>query len=292
MPPRESLRPNAKAPFDQSREIPLDREDARWARVDRRSATRSGIADSDFSWSDAPHDPHSLANRRHDASDADDWGIAEDDAWVVDERERPAERSLAERDRARRERSARAARDGFAGEWEEEYQRAGSPVPDDGAAGPWANAHSSANDHSSAYDWAREFDDEFGRPGAEPIHASRIEPVPPVNPEPLVEPEPPLTVAAESGAAEPESDARDSSSIWEEPSTTTGSRRTVVITGRGADYAHSRRQGGWEAGLRVHERSSFKPDRVAMWAVLLGVILLLVATTSSHAAVLAAHLAH
>lgn len=68
-------------------------------------------------------------------------------------------------------------------------------------------------------------------------------------------------------------------------------RRTVVITGRIADrYVSSRR--GYEANLRPHHRSTFKPDRMAMWAVLMGVLLLLVAATSSHAATLAAHLAH
>jgi hypothetical protein len=51
-------------------------------------------------------------------------------------------------------------------------------------------------------------------------------------------------------------------------------RRTVVITGRGAaNYSVSRRRA--EAGLAFHERSGFNPDRVAMWAVLLGIALLL-----------------
>jgi hypothetical protein len=71
-----------------------------------------------------------------------------------------------------------------------------------------------------------------------------------------------------------------------------GERRTVVITGRVADrYVPSTRR-GYEANLRPHERSSFKPDRMALWAVLMGVLLLLVAATSSHAATLAAHLPH
>ena len=42
--------------------------------------------------------------------------------------------------------------------------------------------------------------------------------------------------------------------------------------------------------LRRHERAGFKPDRTAMWAVLLGLLLILVAATSAHAAVVA-HLA-
>jgi hypothetical protein len=51
-------------------------------------------------------------------------------------------------------------------------------------------------------------------------------------------------------------------------------RRTVVITGRGAGhYSISRRHA--EAGLAFHERSGFNPDRMAMWAVLLGIALLL-----------------
>jgi hypothetical protein len=53
------------------------------------------------------------------------------------------------------------------------------------------------------------------------------------------------------------------------------SRRTVIITGRGdARYMpEPRRRRGSE--LRFHERSSFNPDRAALWAVLLGVALLI-----------------
>jgi hypothetical protein len=39
--------------------------------------------------------------------------------------------------------------------------------------------------------------------------------------------------------------------------------------------------------MASHERPGFRPDRAAMWAVLLGLLLVLVAATSSHAAVLA-----
>jgi hypothetical protein len=63
-------------------------------------------------------------------------------------------------------------------------------------------------------------------------------------------------------------------------------RRTVTIRGRGAERdltwtAHQRRR----PARPVHERHGFKPDRAAMWAVLLGLLLVLVAATSSHAAV-------
>ena len=60
-------------------------------------------------------------------------------------------------------------------------------------------------------------------------------------------------------------------------------RRTVTIQGRPAERyssaAHRRRP-----TQRPHERDGFRPDRVAMWAVMLGFVLVLVAATSSHAA--------
>jgi len=62
-------------------------------------------------------------------------------------------------------------------------------------------------------------------------------------------------------------------------------RRTVTITGRGAE-----RNLPWttDAGRRrparlPHERAGFRPDRVAMWAVFLGALLVLVAAASAHA---------
>jgi hypothetical protein len=73
-------------------------------------------------------------------------------------------------------------------------------------------------------------------------------------------------------------------------------RRTVTIRGVGAEAwavrssSRSRassstpRSAGPRRRPRAHERSGFRPDRVAMWAVLLGVVLVLVAATSSHAA--------
>ncbi|HEY1591344.1 MAG TPA: hypothetical protein VGF81_06100 [Solirubrobacteraceae bacterium] len=60
-------------------------------------------------------------------------------------------------------------------------------------------------------------------------------------------------------------------------------RRTVTITGRGAE------RNLWATGAgrrrpprRPHERAGFKPDRVAMWAVFLGMLLLFVAAASAH----------
>jgi hypothetical protein len=60
-------------------------------------------------------------------------------------------------------------------------------------------------------------------------------------------------------------------------------RRTVTIRGRGAERNlplpdSSRRR----PPRRPYERAGFKPDRVAMWAVLLGLLLVLVAVASAH----------
>ncbi|HYB28085.1 MAG TPA: hypothetical protein VEF89_15820 [Solirubrobacteraceae bacterium] len=37
--------------------------------------------------------------------------------------------------------------------------------------------------------------------------------------------------------------------------------------------------------LRRHERAGFQPDRAALWAVILGLVLIFVAAASAHAAV-------
>ena len=54
-----------------------------------------------------------------------------------------------------------------------------------------------------------------------------------------------------------------------------GARRTVVITGRGDErYVPALRRRP-SADLRFHERSSFSPDRAGLWAVLLGIALVI-----------------
>ncbi len=75
-----------------------------------------------------------------------------------------------------------------------------------------------------------------------------------------------------------------------------GSRRTVVIRGQVVDrYSpretyEQRARGANRARRGSYGRSPAKPDRIALWAVLLGLVLVLVAATSSHAAV--THFAH
>jgi len=67
-------------------------------------------------------------------------------------------------------------------------------------------------------------------------------------------------------------------------------RRTVSIQGRGSERYRGvpeRRR----PAQRPHERAGFKPDRAAMWAVVLGVLMILAAATSSHAAMLSRHAA-
>jgi hypothetical protein len=64
-------------------------------------------------------------------------------------------------------------------------------------------------------------------------------------------------------------------------------RRTVTIRGRGAErYSGRYADGSRRRPERRHEREGFRPDRAALWAFLLGVMLILVAVTSAHAAVL------
>ncbi len=65
-------------------------------------------------------------------------------------------------------------------------------------------------------------------------------------------------------------------------------RRTVTIHGRGAErYVPRRSASSRRRPERRYERSGFRPDRAAMWAVLLSVLLILVAAMSAHASVLA-----
>jgi hypothetical protein len=71
-------------------------------------------------------------------------------------------------------------------------------------------------------------------------------------------------------------------------------RHTVTIRGEGAEGYASRNgtrpsTAQRHSQVRRHERAGFRPDRVAMWAVLLGVTLMLMAAVSSHAAVLVVH---
>lgn len=65
-------------------------------------------------------------------------------------------------------------------------------------------------------------------------------------------------------------------------------RRTVKITGYGSqrNLIYASREPRRRPAERRYERAGFKPDRVAMWAVLLGVLLVLVAAMSAHAATL------
>ena len=64
-------------------------------------------------------------------------------------------------------------------------------------------------------------------------------------------------------------------------------RRTVTIRGQVPDHRYvTPRQGSRRRPERRYERSGFRPDRTALWAVLLGVMLILAAVTSAHAATL------
>jgi hypothetical protein len=75
---------------------------------------------------------------------------------------------------------------------------------------------------------------------------------------------------------EPESDLHLERPVTWAPRAANG-RRTVQITGRGTE----RNLPVARPTLRRHERAGFKPDRTAMWAVLLGLLLIIVAATSA-----------
>jgi hypothetical protein len=73
------------------------------------------------------------------------------------------------------------------------------------------------------------------------------------------------------------------------------SRRTVMITGRGVTPPPLPRLVEVERrrpARRTVERIGPRPDRIALWAVLLGFFLILVAATSSNAAVHGAPASH
>jgi hypothetical protein len=63
-------------------------------------------------------------------------------------------------------------------------------------------------------------------------------------------------------------------------------RRTVTIRGYGSDRYVPTRSSSRRRPERRYERAGFRPDRTAMWAVLLGVLLILAAAASAHAATL------
>jgi hypothetical protein len=122
----------------------------------------------------------------------------------------------------------------------------------------------------------------------------------------IAEPQPPIGPFS----PEPEADLRLERPVTWAPRAANG-RRTVQITGRGTERSlpaarptrrHERegfarptrrheREGFARPALRRHEREGFKPDRAAMWAVVLGLVLILVAATSAHGAVVAHQLA-
>jgi hypothetical protein len=73
--------------------------------------------------------------------------------------------------------------------------------------------------------------------------------------------------------------------LRESPAPSAG-RRTITITGHGDDRRTGRAAVAERSRpqRRPHERPGYRPDRIALYAVLLGVVLVLVAATSSHAA--------
>ena len=63
-------------------------------------------------------------------------------------------------------------------------------------------------------------------------------------------------------------------------------RRTVTIRGQVADRYAAPPSSSRRRPERRYERSGFRPDRAVLWAFVLGVMLILAAVTSAHAATL------
>jgi hypothetical protein len=79
---------------------------------------------------------------------------------------------------------------------------------------------------------------------------------------------------------------------YEDPRDGVPARRTVTITGRGADRVIAPGREVRRAPRRRADAVVFRGDRIAMWAVLLGLLLAVAAAMSAHAAVLHAVVAH
>ncbi len=137
MPARESLRPVTNADVDE-----YVRTRATEGMRAARAGGRAPIVDSDISWDDVPV---RRSRRRHPVAAADDWGLAESDAWSVEPR--PAsERPSSTRDQAGGDRSAQAARAELASDWEAEHQSSDGWVawePEHRSTGDWVPGESS-----------------------------------------------------------------------------------------------------------------------------------------------------
>jgi hypothetical protein len=107
-----------------------------------------------------------------------------------------------------------------------------------------------------------------------------------------------VNTAGSSSSAEPSDPYRELLHAWaretaQQPPVESG-RRTVSIKGHGAE-GYTARNGTRASAAERHlhlsryERRGFQPDRVAMWAVLLGMVMVLAAAASAHATVLAHH---
>ncbi len=99
----------------------------------------------------------------------------------------------------------------------------------------------------------------------------------------------PVTTSQPVTTSRPMSASRNELAV--KPAGGSPARRTITITG--LDDERSRNTRSYDLDRRrTRERNAHhKPDRIAMWAVLLGIAMALAAATSSHAAVLTAHVA-
>ena len=147
--------------------------------------------------------------------------------------------------------------------------------------------------------------DERGRAGLRPVRADFLDLSAPLPGGDLLELAPPARdgdVPVDRSSSRPRSGSSPGLRSGSSPGSRSGSspgpgrsvqgRQTVAISGRGSEGYATRNgtrpsRAQRHTQVRRHERAGFRPDRVAMWAVLLGMTLILFAAASSHAAVLA-----
>lgn len=165
------------------------------------------------------------------------------------------------------------------GPWEESTDSPAEELREELPRGPRPTAdrqrgprNSADRARARAFDMALDIDPPRRRNSNRHTSAPRTEPAASVGARPSTAPRPATVnrASAPSGAV---------------PRGGVPGRRTVAISGRGSERYQSQ-SARRRPSTRAHERPGFRPDRVAMWAVLLGFALVLIAATSSHAAML------
>ncbi len=255
-----------------------------WAQIEAEERGRSLLIDEDFSWSEPP------ARRRFTADEA------RRPARQQPERER-LERSTVTEPRARdRERERSADRDqprrgaggrGQSDAWRPERPLSRGVAADAGrAAGVEGRAGAAPFTPELEREASRELEGQLGggfaygeivgQPLRDPAPVAGSRHAQLAAERPVVDLDRELGQAwggRLSAPAQAQTLELEPYAVREAAVATPDGRRTVVITGRGSGTYPVRRRR--DVALSLHERAGLRPDRTAMWAVLLGLALLI-----------------